>query len=129
MKKIIALLVLVTIGFQFNASAQKEVINSVHLFDLDPQLEQRYLAYIKKLNTVIKQIGYPKNYYSVFKVKADDNADKYRYCEIGHWTNETVYKAIHTNAKFLALKEEEKKSAVYINQQLYRRYYTLLSDH
>ena len=125
MKKIIALLVLVTIGFQFNASAQKEVINSVHLFDLDPQLEQRYLAYIKKLNTVIKQIGYPKNYYSVLKVKSDDKSEEYRYCEIGHWTSEEVYKAIHENAKFLAQKEEEKKSAVYINQQLYRRYYII----
>jgi hypothetical protein len=29
----------------------------------------------------------------------------------------------------LAVKEEEKKSAVYINQQLYRRYYSLLNDH
>ena len=125
MKKIIALLVLVTIGFQFNASAQKEVINSVHLFDLDPQLEQRYLAYIKKLNTVIKQIGYPKNYYSVLKVKSDDKSEEYRYFEIGHWTSEEVYKAIHENAKFLAQKEEEKKSAVYINQQLYRRYYII----
>ena len=59
---------------------------------------------------------------------SDDKSDGYRYCEIGHWVNETVYKAIHTNAKFLALKEEEMKSAVYINQQLYRRYYTLLSN-
>lgn len=125
MKKIIALLVLITIGFTFNASAQKEEINSVHLFDLDGQLEPRYLAYIKKLNAVIKQIGYPKSYYSVFRVKADDNADKYRYCEIGHWTNEADYKAIHENAKFLAQKEEEKKSAVYINEQLYRRYYSV----
>jgi len=129
MKKIIALLLFATIGYQFTASAQKTEINSVHLFDLDAQLEQRYLDYIKRLNKVIKEIGYPKNYYSVLRVKSDDKSDEYRYCEIGHWVNETVYKAIHTNTKFLALKEEEKKSAVYINQQLYRRYYSLLSDH
>ena len=35
----------------------------------------------------------------------------------------------HASKAFeLALKEEEMKSAVYINQQLYRRYYTLLSN-
>ena len=129
MKKIFALLLLANIGFQFISSAQKTEINSVHLFDLDTQLEQRYLDYIKRLNAVIKEIGYPKNYYSVLRVKSDDKSDGYRYCEIGHWVNEAAYKAIHTNAKFLSLKEEEKKSAVYINQQLYRRYYTLLSDH
>jgi hypothetical protein len=128
-KKIIFLLLIATIGFQFISSAQKTEINSVHLFDLDAQLEQRYLDYMKKLNKVIKDIGYPKNYYSILKVKADDKSEGYRYCEIGHWTDEAAYKAVHANAKFLALWEEEKKSAIYINQQLYRRYYTLLSNH
>lgn len=125
MKKIIALLILGAIGFQLNASAQNEEISSVHLFDLDAQLEPKYMAYIKKLNAVIKQIGYPKNYYSVLKVKADDKTESYRYCEIGHWTSEEAYNAIHTNALFIAQKEEERKSAVYINEQLYRRYYSV----
>jgi heme-degrading monooxygenase HmoA len=126
MKKIIVFLFVGIIGLQFTTSAQTK-ITSVHLFDLkDAAAEKSYLESVKAVNALIKEIGYPNNYYSFSKVKDDDKSTNNRYCTMGHWVSEEAYKAIHENAKFIAWSEKDKKNGGgMVREEIYRRLYTI----
>ena len=72
----------------------------------------------------MKEIGFPKNYYSYFKLAASDTTKTYRNCTIGHWTSEQDYKTIHDHPKFKAWANKNKDTnAVFIAGQLYRKMY------
>lgn len=123
MKKITILFVLFFIAFQINAKAQKE-ITTVHLYDItSKEVLKSYTESINNINKIIAEIGYPKNYYSFLTVGENDKSENYKYCTIGHWTSDAAYVAIHENAKFKAWSEENKKNAVFVNDQLYRKMY------
>ena len=126
MKKIIPLLLLAVIGFNLTTAAQK-AINSVHFYDLkNESMEKTYIASLKEINAIMAEIGFPNNYYSYMKVGATDTSKTYRSCTIGHWTSEQDYKTIHDHPKFKAWAEKNKdNNAVFINGQLYRRFYTV----
>jgi hypothetical protein len=124
MKKIIFLLMLCAIGFNLSASAQK-AINSIHLYDVkNADMEKTYVASLKEINTIMAEMGFPKNYYSYFKLAASDTTSTYRNCTIGHWTSEQDYKTIHDHPKFKAWANKNKDiNAVFVAGQLYRRMY------
>jgi hypothetical protein len=126
MKKIFAFLVLGIIGLQLTTSAQTK-ITSVHFFDLkDAKEVKSNIESTKSVNALIKEIGYPNNFYTFSKVKDDDKSTNYRYCTIGHWVSEEAYKAIHENAKFKAWSEaENKKAGGKAREELYRRFYSI----
>ncbi len=122
MKKIIFLLVLGAIGFSTTTTAQK-AINSVHFFDIkDGAMEKNYIASLKEINAIMKEIGFPKNYYSYSKLAASDTNSIYRNCTIGHWTSEKDYKTIHDHPKFKAWSNKN-KDVLLMSNQLYRRFY------
>ena len=125
MKKIILPLMLCAIGFNMNATAQK-AINSVHFYDIkNAEMEKTYVASLKEINTIMIEIGYPKNYYSFLKLAESDTAKIYRNCTIGHWVSEQEYKIIHEHPKFKAWATKYKDiNAVYIKDQLYRKFYS-----
>jgi hypothetical protein len=124
MKKIIFLLMLGAIGFNMTASAQN-AINSIHFYDVkNADMEKTYLASLKEINTIMAEMGFPKNYYSYFKLAASDTTSTYRNCTIGHWTSEQDYKTIHDHPKFKAWANKNKETnGVYMANQLYRRMY------
>lgn len=124
MKKTIFLGMLFAIGFSMNATAQK-AINSVHFHDVkNTEMEKTYVASLKEINTIMAEIGFPKNYYSYFKLAPSDTNTTYRNCTIGHWTSEEDYKTIHDHPKFKAWANKNKDNiAVFITGQLYRKFY------
>lgn len=126
MKKIIFLSMLCAIGLNVTTYAQK-AINSVHFYDIkNAEMEKTYMASIKEINAIIAEIGFPKNYYSCFKLDASDTTKTYRNCTIGHWVSEKEYKAIHDHPKFKAWASKNKdNNAVFITGQLYRKYYAV----
>ena len=122
MKKIIFLFILGSIGFSMTAAAQK-AISSVHFFDIkDGAMEKNYIASLKEINAIIKEIGFPNNYYRYSKLAASDTNSIYRNCTIGHWTSEKDYKTIHDNPKFKAWATKN-KDILLMSNQLYRRFY------
>ena len=112
------------IGFTMTATAQR-AINSVHLFDIkSAELEKTYVANFKEINAIIAEMGYPKNYYSFFKLDASDTTKTYRACTIGHWTSEKEYKIIHEHPKFKEWAAKNKNlNGVFLADQLYRKFY------
>lgn len=124
MKKIIFLFMVGIIGLNMNASAQN-AINSVHFYDVkNAAMEKTYIASLKEINAIMVEIGFPKNYYSHFKLADSDTTKTYRNCTIGHWNSEKEYKAIHDHPKFKAWFEKNKdNNAVFIDGQLYRKFY------
>ena len=118
-------LMICAIGFNMNATGQK-AINSVHFYDIkNAEMEKTYVASLKEINTIMIEIGYPKNYYSFLKVAESDTAKTYRNCTIGHWVSEQEYKIIHDHPKFKAWASKYKDiNAVYIKDQLYRKFYS-----
>jgi hypothetical protein len=62
MKKVIFLVMFAAIGFNMTASAQK-AINSVHFYDIkNADMEKTYIASLKEINTIMAEMGFPKNY-------------------------------------------------------------------
>ena len=111
-----------SIGFSMTAAAQK-AISSVHFFDIkDGAMEKNYIASLKEINAIIKEIGFPNNYYRYSKLAASDTTSTYRNCTIGHWTSEKDYKTIHDNPKFKAWATKN-KDILLMSNQLYRRFY------
>ncbi|MFM7770630.1 MAG: hypothetical protein ACKO8Q_08740, partial [Bacteroidota bacterium] len=95
MKKFFFLVLLTVVGFNLTTHAQK-AITSVHFYDVKNAAEEKsYIASLKEINTIIAEMGYPKNYYSYMKLDASDTTKSYRNCTIGHWTSEQDYKTIH----------------------------------
>jgi hypothetical protein len=123
MKKITLLFFVFVVAFQINVNAQTE-ITTVHLYDItNAETVKNYKESLSRINKIMIEIGYPNNYYSFLKVSDSDKAENYKYSTIGHWTSEAAYVAIHENAKFKAWSEENKKNAVFVKDQLYRKLY------
>ncbi len=112
-------------GFNLTVVAQK-TINSVHFYDVkNADMEKTYVSSLKEINTIIAEMGFPKNYYSYFKLDASDTTKTYRNCTIGHWTSEKDYKTIHDHPKFKAWAAKNKENnGVFITGQLYRKFYS-----
>jgi len=123
MKKITTFFILFFLVFKINVNAQKE-ITTVHLYDItNPETVKNYKESIIKVNQIIAEISYPKNYYTFLSVNDSDKSENYKYATIGHWASDADYIAIHENAKYKAWSEENKKNAVYVKDQLYRKLY------
>ena len=123
MKKITTFFILFFLAFQINLNAQKE-ITTVHLYDItNAETVKNYKESIIKINQILIEIGYPKNYYTFLSVNESDKSENYKYATIGHWVSDEDYIAIHNNAKFKAWSEENKKNAVFVKDQLYRKLY------
>ena len=124
MKKIIFLVMFAAIGFNMTASAQN-AITSIHFYDVkNADMEKTYIASLKEINTIMAEMGFPKNYYSYFKLAASDTTSTYRNCTIGHWTSEQDYKTIHDHPKFKAWANKNKDiNAVFVAGQMYRKMY------
>jgi len=123
MKKFATFFILFFLVFQINVNAQKE-ITTVHLYDItNAETVKNYKESITKVNQIIAEIGYPKNYYTFLSVSVSDKSENYKYATIGHWASDADYIAIHENAKYKAWSEENKKNAVYVKDQLYRKLY------
>ena len=123
MKKITTFFIIFFLVFQINVNAQKE-ITTVHLYDItNAETVKNYQESVKKVNQIMVEIGYPKNYYTFLSVSDSDKSENYKYATIGHWTSDADYVAIHENANFKAWSEENKKNAVYVKDQLYRKLY------
>lgn len=123
MKKVISLILVWMVAFQMNVKAQTG-ITTVHLYDITgAENVKAYGASIDEVNKLMTEIGYPNNYYSFLTIASTDKSENYKYCTIGHWTSEAVYVAIHEHPKFKAWAEANKKNAVYVKDQLYRKLY------
>jgi hypothetical protein len=123
MKKITTFFILFFLAFQINLNAQKE-ITTVHLYDItNAETVKNYKESIIKVNQILIEIGYSNNYYTFLSVNESDKAENYRYATVGHWTSEADYVSIHNNAKYKAWSEENKKNAVFVKDQLYRKLY------
>jgi hypothetical protein len=123
MKKTTTLFMLFFLAFQMNVNAQKE-ITTVHLYDItNAETVKNYKESVTKVNKIMIEIGYPKNYYTFLSINASDTSSTYKYATIGHWTSDADYAAIHNNAKYKAWSEENKKNAVFVKGQLYRKLY------
>lgn len=123
MKKIALILFFVVVAFQINVKAQTEV-TTVHMYDItNNETVKNYKESLAKINQIMTEIGYPNNYYTFLKVSDSDKSENYKYATIGHWTSEADYVAIHDHAKFKAWSEENKKNAVFVKDQLYRKLY------
>ena len=123
MKKIFKLSLFMLLSFQMSVKAQTR-ITTVHLYDITgAENVKAYGESIQQVNQLMKEIGYPENYYSFLSVSSNDKAENYKYCTIGHWTSEAVYVAIHDHPKFKAWAEANKKNAVFVKDQLYRKMY------
>lgn len=123
MKKFLTLSLFMLIAFQMNVKAQ-DGITTVHLYDITgAENVKAYGASIEQVNQLMKEIGFPGNYYSFLTIAATDKSENYKYCTIGHWASESVYVAIHEHPKFKAWAETNKKNAVYVKDQLYRKMY------
>ena len=123
MRKILFLTLLLFIAFQINVKAQNG-LTSIHLYDINSaESVKEYGASIKEINKLMVEIGYPNNFYSFLTIKAGDKSENYKYCTIGNWTSEADYVAIHEHPKFKAWAEANKKNAVFVKEQLYRKMY------
>jgi hypothetical protein len=123
MNIIVVLMIGFFVAFQMNATAQTE-ITTVHLYDItNAETIKNYKESVIKVNQIMKEIGYPNNYYSFLTIGETDKAENYKFATIGHWTSEADYKAIHENVKYKAWSEENKKNAVYVKDKLYRKLY------
>lgn len=123
MKKITLLFLFLVFAFQINVNAQTE-ITTVHLYDItNAETIKNYKESVIKVNQIMIEIGYPNNYYTFLKVSDSDKAENYKFATVGHWTSEAAYAAIHENAKYKAWSEENKKNAVFVKDQLYRKLY------
>jgi len=123
MKKITLLCFAFIVAFQMNAKAQND-ITTVHLYDItNAETVKNYKQSVVEINKIMIEIGYPNNYYTFLKVSDSDKAENYKFATVGHWTSDDDYAAIHENAKYKAWQEANKKNAVFVKDQLYRKLY------
>jgi hypothetical protein len=126
MKKIIILAICFLMKTSINAQIQ-----SVHLMSVPPTIEQENFikdAY-KKVNKVMKDLGYPNCYYTLLKLSDSDTASSHRFAIIGHWDNDKVYKEIHNNVKFKdANQASYNRMQEWVKENEYRRFYEIKLD-
>ena len=68
---------LAVLAFSYTVSAQKS-ITTVHFYDVkNATMEQNYLGSLREINAIMKEIGFPNNYYSYMKLSASDTTVPY----------------------------------------------------
>ena len=93
MKKYILIVTAVLIS-NFVFSQNQERL-SVHYFDIPQNMEGEFMKFNKKMNLLIENAGFGKNFYKIYKVKADDEAKIYQYFQISSYTSDKHYEMTH----------------------------------
>ena len=92
MKKILMLLAL---AYATSVFSQNQERLSVHFFDIPQNMEAEFMKFNKKINLLIENAGFGKNFYKLYKVKADDEAKIYQYFQISSYTSDKHYEMTH----------------------------------
>ena len=93
MKKYILIVTAVLIS-NFVFSQNQERL-SVHFFDIPQNMEAEFMKFNKEINLLIENAGFGKNFYKIYKVKADDEAKIYQYFQISSYTSDKHYEMTH----------------------------------
>jgi hypothetical protein len=94
MKKILMLLAL---AYATSVFSQNQERLSVHFFDIPQNMEAEFMKLNKEINLIIENAGFGKNFYKIYKVKADDEAKIYQYFQISSYTSDKHYEMTHKN--------------------------------
>lgn len=92
MKKLLMLLALV---YTTSVFSQNQERLSVHFFDIPQNMESEFMKFNKEINLLIENAGFGKNFYKIYKVKADDEAKIYQYFQISSYTSDIHYEITH----------------------------------
>lgn len=92
MKKLLMLLALV---YTTSVFSQNQERLSVHFFDIPQNMETEFMKFNKEINLLIENAGFGKNFYKIYKVKADDEAKIYQYFQISSYTSDKHYEITH----------------------------------
>ena len=92
MKKLLMLLALV---YTTSVFSQNQERLSVHFFDIPQNMESEFMKFNKEINLLIENAGFGKNFYKIYKVKADDEAKIYQYFQISSYTSDKHYEMTH----------------------------------
>ena len=92
MKKILMLLAL---AYATSVFSQNQERLSVHFFDIPQNMEAEFMKLNKEINLIIENAGFGKNFYKIYKVKADDEAKIYQYFQISSYTSDKHYEMTH----------------------------------
>tara|TARA_B100001250_G_C19434914_1_gene629150 strand:- start:169 stop:570 length:402 start_codon:yes stop_codon:yes gene_type:complete len=93
MKKLIFFLTLILATTKINAQNQERL--SVHFFDIPENLESEFLNFNSKVNVILENAGYGKNFYKLYKVKKEDKNKTLRYFQISSYTSDKHYEMTH----------------------------------
>ncbi len=92
MKKLLMLLALV---YTTSVFSQNQERLSVHFFDIPQNMESEFMKFNKEINLLIENAGFGKNFYKIYKVKANDEAKIYQYFQISSYTSDKHYEITH----------------------------------
>ena len=92
MKKLLMLLALV---YTTSVFSQNQERLSVHFFDIPQNMVAEFMKFNKETNLLIENAGFGKNFYKIYKVKADDEAKIYQYFQISSYTSDKHYEMTH----------------------------------
>lgn len=88
-------LLIATIVFSTSVFSQNQERLSVHFFDIPQNMESEFMKFNKEINLLIENAGFGKNFYKIYKVKADDEAKIYQYFQISSYTSDKHYEITH----------------------------------
>ena len=127
MKKYILIVTAVLIS-NFVFSQNQEIL-SVHYFDIPQNMEGEFMKFNKKMNLLIENAGFGKNFYKIYKVKEDDEAKIYQYFQISSYTSDKHYEMTHNiSEEYNKLTNEFWSSdlgKVFDENHLYRKVYRI----
>ena len=75
--------------------AQNQERLSVHFFDIPENLETEFLKFNSEVNKTLKNAGYGKDFYKLYRVKNDDKEKTLRYFQISSYTSDKHYEMTH----------------------------------
>lgn len=123
------LLMLLALAYTASVFSQNQERLSVHFFDIPQNMEAEFMKFNKEINLLIENAGFGKNFYKIYKVKADDKAKTYQYFQISSYTSDKHYKMTHNiNEEYDKLLKEFWSSdlgKVFIKNDLYRKVYRI----
>jgi len=93
----------------------------VHLMNMTPDQEARYLAYIKDANQVMARLGCPTCAYHVYKVGAPSGG-KYNHMTASDWPGRDMFVKVHTADDYKALGQKHPVRDEVEKTQFYDRF-------
>ena len=109
--------------------AQNQERLSVHYFDIPQSMEEEFMKFNKLLNQEIENAGFGKNFYKIYKVKADDEAKIYRYFLISSYTSDKHYDLTHDiGEQYDKISDEFWNSEIakeFNKNRIYRKFYRI----